>query len=477
MAISDGSLPSNTGGGYNLRVIFRRSMDFLKKYSWRISLADVCEWHLKDLRQLFPELKESISEVREIIDIETDKYEKTIRKMRGIVKSIKKKLSADDVVKLYDSHGISPEMLVKEGVDAKIPERFFEMVAERHKEAKQEPEQKKMDVLGIPKTEKLYYEDYSKVEFKARVIKVLGEYVILDRTAFYPTSGGQMNDRGFIANREVKGVYDVDGVVLHWIQGDVPTQGQEVFCKIDWEQRLQLTQHHTAVHIVNGAARKILGNHIWQAGADKTPERARLDITHYENPSQKQLRQIEKKANQIVREAIPVKSFFMDKDQAEKEYGFRLYQGGSIPGSRLRIIKVGDLDVEACGGTHLKNTKEAGQIRIVNSKRIQDGIIRLEIKAGKALELHMKELQALADEITELLGCDYAKIPERCEALFYSWKQKRKGRDFDFRKGIVGKGDIMNLDVILEKAAEILRVQRHHLPNTIRRFLNDLGVN
>jgi len=476
-AISDGALPSNTGGGYNLRVIFRRSMDFVEKYSWNVDLADVCEWHLKDLKEIFPEVKENINEVREIIGIETKKYRNTMKKMKSVMNSINKKLSTDDVLELYDSQGISPEMLIKEGIQVKIPERFFEMVSDRHKEVRKEPEKKKFEIEGLPKTEKLYYDDYSLVDFKARVLKTVGEYVILDKTAFYPTSGGQIHDKGFIANREVKAVYDADGVLLHQIKGDPPIEGQEVHCRIDKERRTQLAQHHTAVHIVNGSAKKILGNHIWQAGADKTPEKARLDITHYESLSKDQINKIEKFANQMVNKRIPVESFFMEKDLAEKKYGFRLYQGGSIPGNELRIIKIGDLDVEACGGTHLKNTRETGKIRITSSKRIQDGIIRLEIKAGKAVDFHNKGSVSLANDVAELLGCSYAQIPEKCEMLFYSWKQNKKGRDFEFKRGIANKGDIANIDPILDKAAEILRVQKQFLPNTIRRFLNDLGIN
>ncbi|MBR9678081.1 MAG: alanine--tRNA ligase [Nanoarchaeota archaeon] len=474
IAISDGALPSNTGGGYNLRVIFRRSMDFLSKHGWNVDLAEVCEWHVKDLEKLFPKIGENIEEVKEIIGVEVKKYEKTKKRMKSIIKTIKGIVSTEKMVELYDSHGINPETLVKEGVQAKIPKRFFEMVAERHGKVKKKKEEKRFDVQGIPKTKKIYYDDYSKIEFKAKVLKTSGDKVILDKTGFYPTSGGQIHDKGFIAGREVVEVFDEEGVVIHVIKGKPLKKGEEVACKIDWERRKQLAQHHTAVHVINGASRKILGNHVWQAGADKNTQRARIDITHYENPSPEQLKKIEVLANQIIKKSIPVQSFFLDKDLAEKKYGFRVYQGGAIPGSKLRIIKIGNFDVEACGGTHVKNTRQVGEVKIVEVKRIQDGVIRLVLKAGEALEKRSKELKELADEITELLGCNYSKIPEKTGELFKAWKKKRKGKPFEFKKGKPGKGSATNIKENLDEAASFLKVRKEHLPSTIKRFLKDL---
>ncbi len=146
---------------------------------------------------------------------------------------------------------------------------------------------------------------------------------------------------------------------------------------------LQLAQHHTVTHIINGIAKKVLGNHIWQAGAEKTEEKGRLDITHYESLTPEQLEQIEAGANQVIADAIPVESMILPKDEAERRFGFRLYQGGAIPGDQLRVLKVGDIDTEACGGTHLNNTSEAIRIIILGTKKIQDGIIRIEYVAGK----------------------------------------------------------------------------------------------
>lgn len=473
LAINDGALPSNTGGGYNLRVIFRRCMDFIKKYGWDLDLGEVCEWHVKDLEKMF-EIK-NLEEVKKILRVEEKKYEKTRKKIKRILKSIKGKVNVKKAIELYDSHGINPETLVEAGLMSKVPDKFYEKVSERHTRAKRKEKRKRIDTKGIIKTKKLYYDDYKKTSFKARVIKVDGNKVVLDKTVFYPTSGGQMHDKGSLNDKKVKRVFEEDGVVVHVMQKNHGLKkGQEVWGEIDWPRRKQLAQHHTAVHVINGAARQVLGDHVWQAGADKNTERARLDITHYETPSQKELDEIQKLANEVISQGVEVESKVVRKSEAEKEYGFRVYQGGSIPGNELRIIKINDFDTEACAGTHVHNTAQIGPIKITGVKRIQDGVIRLELKAGGALKSYEERMKRLADEVCERLGCKYEEMPEKSKELFKEWKNKRKGKPYEFKKGGGVGGDESRLEHYLEEAAQALKTIPEHLPNTIKRFLKDL---
>jgi alanyl-tRNA synthetase len=158
------------------------------------------------------------------------------------------------------------------------------------------------------------------------------------------------------------------------------------------------------VHIINGAARKMLGNHVWQAGAGKTMEKAHLDITHYEALTLEQIAKLEQMANGAVEKKIPIKKEFMPRPQAEKLYGMRIYQGGAIPESMVRIVSTQGWDVEACAGTHLSNTKDAGKIVITSSERIQDGVVRLSIKAGKAADVYIKDAKSVASNIYGILS-------------------------------------------------------------------------
>jgi alanyl-tRNA synthetase len=211
--------------------------------------------------------------------------------------------------------------------------------------------------------------------------------MILDRSAIYPTSGGQQHDT---AEVKVEGIEEpfkiidavkVGKVVLHILDRELPNwealKGKTVHVCIDAERRQQLRAHHTGTHIVFASCRKVLGPHVWQNGAKKTIEGAHLDITHFKSITKEEERAIENEANRIINDCHTINKYFMDKAEAEKKFGFHLYQGGIVPGNSLRVVNIDGVDTEACCGTHCDNTAEVGWIRLIKSQRISDGIVRL----------------------------------------------------------------------------------------------------
>lgn len=431
LALSDGVLPSNSGGGYNLRALFRRSLDFIEAYGWDIELGEVCEWHAGYLKPQYPELVEHLGEVEEILEVEGRKYRQARGKARGITKKLKgREIGSEELIELYDSQGISPEMLKSEGLGIEVPDDFYVRLAERHEKAEALSREKKFrefELEGLPETRVLYYDDYTLLKFKARVLKLFeGKYVVLDGTAFYPTSGGQASDRGYIDGSRVKDVFKQGKVILHRVEGPGFNVGDTVVGEVDAERRVQLAQHHTATHIVNGAAREILGEHVWQAGAEKTMEKARLDISHYQSLSQEEMDAIEERANEIIAKAVPVESQLLKRNVAEERYGFRLYQGGAVPGREIRVVKIGEVDVEACGGTHLKNTSEARIIKLIGSTKIQDGTIRLEFTSGGAAFRYIKGREKILEEATDTLDVNPEQLPGAIKRFFREWKKQRK---------------------------------------------------
>lgn len=519
-ALVDGGLPSNTGGGYNLRMIYRRAMDFIETYGWDVDMGEVVRWHAEYLKPQYPEMLEGIEEVIEILEHEKRKYYQTREKTRRVIERLKGRgLTVEEMVELYDSQGITPQALLSAGVIERVPPDFFKRVAERHERSGQAPartgREEEFDLAGVPPTVILYYDDYSLTEFTSPVVwkgrDSQGRTVVaLERTAFYPTSGGQMHDRGWMDSVEVVDVFKQGAVVLHTLSGDLQKEvGEEVECRIDWERRRQLAQHHTSTHIINGVARERFGNHIWQAGAEKTVEKARLDITHYEALSRADLEALERRANEVVLQAIPVESMLLPRDEAEKRFGFRLYQGGAVPGEVLRVVKIGDLDVEACGGTHLKNTSEAEIIKITGTKKIQDGVVRIEFVAGRRARELVDEEMRLLKEVVELLGVeDPENAPRVAGELFKTWKRLRKLKGLagslfrlegekrdevlerikeemkDIKEGMGGAptgGEKPSLEGIkhwevsriLHETAGVFSVQVSHLPKTIKRFIKE----
>lgn len=405
-AIADGALPSNVGGGYNLRVILRRALDMMRKNGWKVKLEELMEWHAEELKEMYPELYEGIDAIREIVEVECRKYEATRKRVYEMVRGLKgKRLSTEEMVKLYDSNGITPELLLQEGVIESVPSDFYLRVTERHIVQKQAQEPIPMvDVSGLPPTRLLFYEDKYLFEFKARVIRVIKDLVILDRTAFYARSGGQEPDTGYIGEGRVVDVMKVGEVILHRVKGPLPKEGEFITCRVDGDRRLALMRHHTATHIINGAARRILGPWVWQHSAYKEEDRARLDITHHSHLNQEEIRRIEELANRMVMSDVPVELQVLPRSEAEKRFGFRIYQGGVVPAKELRIINIRDFDVEACGGTHCTTTGEVGYIKILKAERVQDGVERIEFVAGLPAVRLARERDNVISEAVNRLG-------------------------------------------------------------------------
>lgn len=480
VAVSDGVLPSNIAGGYNLRVILRRALSFIDKNKWNLELAEICEWHAEFLKKQFPELSENLDEISEILEVEKKKYYET----KGRIKQLVGKIASTEIgekrlLELYDSQGISPELIKEEaakfGRKVKIPDNFYAKIAQLHDRKEQKTamsEEGKIDSGSVRETKALYFDDYAKTKFKAHILKVMGNNVILDETYFYPTSGGQEHDTGTIANEKVVDVFKQGNIIVHVLNEKHEfLEGELVNCEIDFERRKQLAQHHTSTHIINGLCRKMLGNHIWQAGAAKFIDKARLDITHYASLTDEQVKEIETQANEIIKNNLPVHKFFMERAEAERKYGFILYQGGVAPGKLLRIVNVEGLDVEACGGTHLNSTGEAELIKILKTSKIQDGIVRIEFAAGNAAKKIRSEKEQILEEAARLLNCDINQIPGRTNELFEKWKSKvKKGKQIEAALTSTEnyEGDV------LEKTASILKTQPEHITKTIRRFLEDI---
>jgi alanyl-tRNA synthetase len=481
-AINDGKLPSNVGGGYNLRVIFRRAFSFIDQFKWDIDMADVCMWHAEELKDIFPEVSEHLDEIREILDVEKMKFYATKKKAGKILEKIiaKGDISTDTLIELYDSNGISPDM-VKEtakkfNVKIKIPDDFYALVVERHEKVEQihaTAKELELNLEGIPETKSLYYYDYTETSNTAKVLKIIDKMVIVDKTVVYPTSGGQLHDIGTINNQKFSDAFKQGNYTIH-VLDDKPNfkEGDIVKIEVDEKWRKQLSQHHTATHIVNAAARDVLGSHINQAGARKTMKNSHLDITHYEQIPREILLEIERKSNEIVGKNIDLNLDFIPRSEAEKNYGMSIYQGGAVPGKNLRIVEIPGIDVEACGGTHLNNTSETGYIHITKSQKIQDGIVRLTFVAGEATNNLKQKHKRILEEIKGILNVDRKQLVNRVTELFEKWKNINKSlksgkideEDLELTSSAIFEGDV------LSEISQFLNTKKEEVPAKIQKL-------
>ncbi|RLI04612.1 alanine--tRNA ligase, partial [Candidatus Bathyarchaeota archaeon] len=227
----------------------------------------------------------------------------------------------------------------------------------------------------------------------------------------------------------VTDVQKAGGVIIHFLEGPVPKEGDEVTGRIDWERRISLMRNHTATHIVMGAARRILGEHVWQAGAQKGIDRSRLDISHPKRLSFQEIKEIENLANRVVMENRSVETFWLPREEAERNYGFRIYQGGVVPGREIRIVKVEDWDVEACGGTHCRLTGEIGLIKIIRTERIQDGVERLIFSVGESAVKAIQETEGRILRIAEILEVQPEKVERTVNNVVSEWRELRRDRE------------------------------------------------
>jgi len=428
--LGDGLIPSNAGGGYLARLMIRRSLRLAEELELRLGLFDLVELHRKILNMKFVIPSTTI---KEILELEEKRYRTTIIRGTGMIQRTiakKNKIEKDDFIEFYDSHGIPAEIALniarEKGVEVEFPVDFYSELASRHVKVEKKIEEKHLKG-EYPETEKLYY-DSSILEFEANVIAVENGFAVFDRTAFYPESGGQDFDTGYILFNGKKipvvEVMEENGVIFHKIKGEIKSNVR-IKGIIDKKRRMRHMRHHSATHILLYAIQNILGKHAWQSGARKEWDKARLDVTHYAKPSDDEIRKIEVMANREVMANKPVTWEWMDRTKAEEKYGFRLYQGGVPAGRKIRVVKVGD-DVQACGGTHVHSTGEIGVIKILRVESIQDGVIRFEYAAGEAALEHISREEEILNESSSILRVEPSKLPKTVSRFFEEWKEQKK---------------------------------------------------
>lgn len=444
--LAEGVVPSNVKTGYLARMLLRRIYRILSEFGRENQLLELIEPQIDYWGKYFRNIEINRNEILKLAQIEAEKYKRTLereleiltKKLNNLIKEGKREVPKEMIVEAYESHGIHPmqlkEWAMKLGLTSNIPQDFFSSIIKMHTRKTIEVEEKdELETIilekKVPPTEKLFYENPKLLQFNARVIYVYKNNVVLDKTAFYAESGGQLSDIGKITWKDgetaVRYVKKIGGVIVHEVE-DAPPSNTEITGYVDKDRREQLSIHHTATHIINGAARKVLGEHVWQAGAQKDVKEAHLDITHYTNITDEEIKRIEEIANEIVRKNIRVEIYNLPRLEAERKYGYRLYQGGVVPGKEIRVIKIGDHDVEACGGTHALNTGEIGFIKIVKVEHIQDGIERIVFVASKAALEKVQEAFGILRDISRKMQTPTEKVAEAVDKIIKENEETRK---------------------------------------------------
>ena len=442
--LGDCIVPSNVREGYLARLVLRRTLRMMNDLSMDEDLANLIEAQMQTIGT--ENFEQSVDVVREIVESEEERYATTLERGTRIVQKIARNYKAKstrvplaEVITLYDSHGIPPEMIkdvaAAEGAVVEVPDNFYSLIADIHSEAQKAAEGE--DPLApyreraktLPPTKKLFYELPCEVEFEAMVLDYFDGMAVLDQTLFYPEGGGQPSDTGTLVASEsmvrVEEATKVGEVILHRVTGGPLKRGERVKGMVDEERRRSLMRHHTATHVLLHAAKKVLGVHVHQAGAQKGSETSRLDLRHYMHITPDELKQIEIEANRLVVADTPVYIHIEERTKAEQKYGFDLYQGGVPPGRDIRTVQVGS-DVQACAGTHVRTTGEIGFIRIIGIEHIQDGVERLVFAAGTAAVYAVQHMGDLLQASADVLSVQPENLPAAVARFFSEWKEQKK---------------------------------------------------
>jgi len=430
----DGIVPSNVKAGYLARMVLRRTVLLSRDINVPDILPEMVQHHIDNFSITYPELKNNESHILDMVNLEIERFTQTLERGRRAVKRALDSggINQDKLLELYDSQGLPPSVVsdfsVEQGHSIEVPDGFLAMVADRHQGETKDKKKSDINIDSEP-TKLAFYDDMEKRKFKANVTYSDKSSISLDSTFFYPEGGGQLGDIGFLEwngnKSKVVDVQKIGDVVLHKIEGQLPQVGTEITGLVDDARRSNLSRHHTATHLIGAAAREILGSHVWQAGASKSIDRARLDITHHRRLTRELIESIESRVNTIILEDYAIITKFHTREEADRKYGNTLYQGGAPKYKDVRVVEIPNVDAQACAGTHVSSTSKVEAVKVLRTERIQDGVERIEFSAGSAAVKAAQRERALLEKTAEELGVSIEQAPSAAQKFVNEWKDLR----------------------------------------------------
>ena len=476
MMICDGVLPSNEGRGYVLRRLLRRAARHGKLLGVNDPfLYRVCDTVIEVNATAYPDLVEKQSYITKVIRVEEENFAKTIDSGLKIFSDMlaqhKAKgetvFSGEDTFKLYDTYGfpidLTSEMAQDEGLT--VDEAGFRAFMEEQKVRARKAREALGDLgwAGIefgkelPETEFVGY-DHNTID-DAKVLAMVVEnvqaeemmsgvegIVVLDRTPFYAEMGGQVGDHGTITLGEaVFTVHDVQknkgGKYMHYgkLTGGVLKVGDTVTAAIDVERRQAIRRAHSATHLLDAALKKVLGDHVHQAGSLVEPDRIRFDFTHFEGISAEELAQVDKLVNDAILNGYPVITEVLPMEEAKQKGAVAMF--GEKYGDVVRVVEMGDFSMEFCGGTHLDNTAKVGTFRIKSEGSVASGVRRIEATVGKLTLEAMNHNQQLIFQAAQILKTNPADLVAKLEQQVADLKAARQAIEQYKSKEAAGEAD------------------------------------
>ena len=423
--LSEGVRFDREGRGYVLRRILRRGV----RHGYLLGQREPFMYKIVDtlvnqMGGVYPQLKEKQEAIKDAIKLEEERFFETIDKGMALFKEELSKTAGDTfsgevAFKLYDTYGfpldLTQDMLreVNKKVDIETFEKLMKEQKERARANWKGSGDKKINLKDLEKYEPNKFVGYEYLKYKTKVKALFDEemkevnelkgsgWVMLEETPFYAESGGQVGDRGVILKdgktaAKVVDTKKFDERNLSKVKEAELKKGDEVEAVVD-ESRREIAKHHSATHLLHSALRKVLGEHVTQAGSLVEANRLRFDFTHPKALTKEELEEIEEMVNNVIARGISAEVKEMPIDEAKKEGAMALF--GEKYGDVVRVVKFDDFSVELCGGTHVNNTAEIGSFYIVKESGVSAGVRRIEAVAGLSAYKYGKNYRDLVEEL------------------------------------------------------------------------------
>jgi len=478
--IGDGVMPSNEGRGYVLRRLIRRAARHGRLIGIKGAfLNKLSEVVIECNEGAYPELREKADYIKKILSIEEERFDATIDAglaiLSGFVADAKEKgksvLSGEDAFKLYDTFGfpidLTREIIAEDGMtidddafNALMTEQKERARANRKAGGGWDNTQSSL-IEGLAKTE---FKGYTANECKGKVLAIIADgmlvetvsegeaIIVLDSTVFYGEGGGQVGDKGILVVGENEiAVLDTkkqDGVYLHDCDVTAPISvGSEVTAKIDTARRASIARNHSAAHLLQSALRRVLGDHVEQAGSYVDENRVRFDFKHFAPMTAEEIKAVETLVNSFILGASSVETIETDPETAKSMGAMALF--GEKYGSVVRLVKMGDVSAELCGGTHLKNTSEAGLFKVLSESSVAAGIRRIEGTTGLGVLALLDEKDALLTECATVARAnDVSSLPAKVTALVNELRETKSEVESLHAKAAASAGADLEASII-----------------------------
>lgn len=498
--IVDGVMPSNEGRGYVLRRIIRRAVRHghllgAKQAFFYKLVAEL----INQMGDAYPELSEKRQIIEDALQREEQQFAKTLERgltilneeIAGLEGTV---IPGDVVFKLYDTYGFPMDLTADIAREQKLTideEGFAQAMAEQRQRAQQSSQFGVDYNSQLKSSQQSEFLGYDSNEGHSTVVELFknGEsvdelaagdegIVILSATPFYAESGGQVGDTGrlLLADGEFE-VSDTQyigkAIAHHGKAHGAIKRNDRVEAQVDAQRRDNIRRNHSATHLLHAALRKLLGEHVNQKGSLVEAERMRFDFSHFEPVSKQQIAELERQINAQIRANIELSTQLMNIEDAKQAGAMALF--GEKYDDDVRVVRMGDVSMELCGGTHVRATGDIGLFRIINETGIASGVRRIEVVTGAAAVDYTLGQQRLLDQLAAEFKTDHESVPEKVAQLQSRAKElERQKEQLQQKLAQQASGGLINQVTDINGVKAIVAELEQTDPKALRGLVDDL---